>query len=57
MDSLERLFISPEWLKIKTGTLKTDKLLTRTELLKEVGWEKFTEELYQEYLKVMEEST
>lgn len=50
---LDLLFKSKEWLEIKTGTLKTEKLLTRTEFLKEVGWEKFTEEFYQQYLKAM----
>lgn len=51
--SLDLLFKSREWLEIKTGSLKTEKLLSRIEFLREVGWEKFTEELYQEYLKVM----
>jgi hypothetical protein len=46
---------TPEWIKLKTQTVKTEKLLTRTEYLKEVGYKNYSDEKYIEYLKIMRE--
>lgn len=51
--SIENLFKSREWMQIKTLSIKTDRVLSRIEWLKEVGWESYSEEKYQEYLAVM----
>ena len=40
----------PNWIKLKTFSLKTDKVLSKTEYLKEIGYKNFTEEKYREYL-------
>lgn len=56
MSNIEQLFRDPEWIKVKTGTPKTDKILSRIEFLKEVGWKEYTEEMYQKYLKAMNSS-
>lgn len=44
-----------EWIKLKQSrTMKTERLLSRLEYLKEVGASNYSEEKYQEYLKPME---
>jgi len=44
-----------EWIKLKQScVMKTERLLTRLEYLKEVGANNYSEEKYQEYLKSME---
>ena len=42
-----------EWISLKTVVLKTNKLLSRVEYLKQMGYKNFTEEKYQQYLNVM----
>lgn len=39
---------------MKTGTMKTEKLLSRVEYLRQVGANNFTEQKYQEYKKANE---
>ena len=44
-----------EWIKLKQScVMKTERLLTRLEYLKEVGANNYSEEKYQQYLKEME---
>ena len=43
----------PDWIKIKTFIAKTDKLLSRAEYLRLVGWENYSEDKYQTYLRIM----
>lgn len=44
----------PEWIKLKQScVMKTDRLLTRLEFLKEIGAKEYSEGKYQEYLKIM----
>lgn len=44
----------PEWIKLKQAcVMKTERILTRLEYLKEIGSKEYTEEKYQEYLKIM----
>lgn len=50
---IEQLFQSPEWIEIKTSSLKTDKVLTRIQFLKEIGWQEYTDEKYKIYLEAM----
>jgi len=46
-----------EWIKLKQScVMKTERLLTRLEYLKEVGAINYSEEKYQEYLKSMEKN-
>lgn len=42
-----------EWIEAKTFILKTDKLLSRLDYLKHVGYKNYSEEKYQKYLEVM----
>ena len=42
-----------EWVSLKTIVLKTDKLLSRYEYLKQVGHKNYSEEKYQQYINVM----
>jgi hypothetical protein len=44
---------TPEWIKAKTISLKTNKLLSRIEYVKEFGAKNYTEEKYQAYLRAM----
>ena len=44
----------PEWIKMKTFVAKTDKLLSRVDYLKLVGYKNYSDEKYKQYLKVME---
>ena len=50
-------FKSKEWIELKQscGAIKTDKVLTRIEYLKEVGAKNFTEKTYQQYLSTINE--
>lgn len=41
----------PEWIKLKTSEVKTDKLLSKVEYLRLVGAKNFTEESYRKYLE------
>lgn len=41
------------WIEAKTKILRTEKLLSRIEYLKLVGYKNYSEEKYQAYLKVM----
>lgn len=43
-----------DWIEAKTIILKTDKLLSKIEYLRTVGWQNFTEEKYRQYLQVMQ---
>lgn len=43
-----------EWNYLKTFIAKTDKILSKIEYLKLVGWQNFTEEKYKKYLNIME---
>lgn len=45
-----------EWIKLKTFISKTDKLLSKVEYLRLVGYKDFTEEKYKKYLEVMSEN-
>jgi hypothetical protein len=45
----------PEWIKMKTYIAKTDKMLSKVEYLKLVGWQNYSEEKYRKYLEVMAE--
>lgn len=51
--NIEQLFKSKEWIAIKTRGIKTDRILSRIEWLKEVGWQNYSEEKYNEYLEIM----
>lgn len=42
---------TPEYVKLKTKQPETDKLLTRVEYLKLVGYKNYSEEEYQKYVK------
>lgn len=42
-----------DWMELKTIVLRTDKLLTKSEYLKQVGYKNFSEEKYKKYLDVM----
>lgn len=44
----------PEWVKMKTDSLKTEKILDRVEYLKLVGAENYSHAKYDEYLQTME---
>jgi hypothetical protein len=44
---------TPEWVKLKTGTLKTERLLSRVEYVRRFGAKSYSEDKYQAYLKVM----
>lgn len=46
-----------EWIEAKTFILKTDKLLSRLEYLKNVGYKNYSEKKYQKYLEVMTKKT
>jgi len=43
-----------EWIKIKTFVARTEKLLSRVEYLRLVGWKNFSEEKYKQYLQAMD---
>ena len=43
----------PEWIKIKTFIAKTEKLLSRVEYLRLLGWENYSEQNYKKYLEAM----
>lgn len=44
---------SKEWIEVKTATFITEKLLSRMEYLKRVGYKNYSEEKYQKYLIIM----
>ena len=44
-----------DWIEAKTSSVKTDKLLNRTEYLKMVGWKDYKEEDYLKYLQINQE--
>ena len=44
-----------EWIELKTGKMTTEKLLSRTEYLKQVGYANYTDAKYREYLEAMKE--
>lgn len=45
----------PDWIKLKQSCImKTERLLTRLEYLKEVGANNYSEEKYKQYLEAME---
>lgn len=47
-----------EWLELKMHRpQKTEKLLSKVEYLKMVGWKNCSDERYKEYLKTMNEKT
>lgn len=42
-----------EWIEAKTKILKTEKLLSRLEYLRLVGWKEYSEKKYKIYLGIM----
>lgn len=50
----DKFWLTPEWIKLKTMGNKTDKILTKTEYVKEFGAKNWSEEKYKEYLRVMQ---
>jgi hypothetical protein len=44
---------TPEWVKLKAGTLKTERLLSRVEYVRRFGAKNYTPEKYEAYLRVM----
>ena len=42
-----------KWTELKTNQIKTDKLLSRVEYLRLVGYKNYSEEKYRDYLKSM----
>ena len=42
---------TPDWTRLKTDTIKSNKPMTRIEYLNYVSAKNYTEEKYQEYLK------
>lgn len=53
--NVEQLFKSKEWISVKMYQPQTERILTKIEWLKEVGWQNYSEEKYREYLRVMNE--
>jgi plasmid replication initiation protein len=47
----------PEWIKLKTFQMTTDKILNRVEYLQLVGYKHYSDEGYQKYLQAMEIKT
>lgn len=45
---------TPDWIRLKSFVATTEKLLSRVEYLKLVGYKNFTDEKYKKYLKAME---
>jgi hypothetical protein len=54
MENRLNFWEQPEWIKIKTFIAKTEKLLSRVEYLKLLGWENYSDENYKKYLEVMQ---
>lgn len=53
MSNIEQFFKTDlNWLKtkIKTSQVKTEETLSKTQLLKVVGWRRFSEQAYKDYL-------
>lgn len=46
-----------DWITAKTVVLKTEKILSRIEYLRLLGWKEYSEEKYQTYLRVMKSDT
>lgn len=54
---MKKFWETPEWLSAKESTLKTKEVLTRTQYVRVFGAKEFTEEKYQEYLRLMKEKS
>lgn len=52
-DKSMKFWETSEWQQLKTIVIKTEKVLTRVEYLKAVGFENYSDEKYHEYLKIM----
>lgn len=44
-----------DWIRVKTFVATTDKLLSRVEYLKMMGYKNYSDESYKKYLKAMAE--
>lgn len=48
---MDNFWETPEWIKLKTAEVKTEKLLSRVEFLRLVGAKNFSDEKYKKYLE------
>ena len=56
MSKIEEFFkTDKEWLEAyeKSRHIKSDRILTRTEFIKAVGWKKYSPAVYNEYVEAM----
>ena len=47
----------PEWIKLKSSEEKTEKLLSRVEYLRLVGYKNYSDENYKKYLQTMKQGS
>ena len=52
---MKKFWETLEWLNAKEAALKTNEVLTRTEYVRIFGAKEYTEEKYQEYLRLMKQ--